>query len=174
MRSRREILKQFSTVVAGSAVLAGSAASTKAARAASMRAFASGGTSSAPWGLLAPIAPGHAVGRGWKVTDLSAVRAGASILTLTHRDGRTGRIHICAQQGKSAGVARTHLLDLVLMDGGDGDKRTDESLGRVIRSLAKRIARNELGTVDRATLEDMARMLPHTERMALFGPENLT
>jgi hypothetical protein len=60
------------------------------------------------------------------------------------------------------------------MDGGDGDKRTDESLGRVIRTLAKRIARNELGAVDKQTLHDMARMLTHKERLLLFGPENLT
>ena len=59
------------------------------------------------------------------------------------------------------------------MDGGDGDKRTDENLGRVIRTMAKRIAKNELGAIDSSTLDSMARMLTHNERLALYGPEKL-
>ncbi len=174
MRSRRELLKQVGASVAGGAVLAGTAVKSKAARASCLRAFASGGSSHAPWALLTPLSVGRPVGRGWTVTALSPVRTGASVLTLTHRDGRIERVHICARRDQATGIARTHLLDLVLMDGGDGAKQTDESLGRVIRSLAKRISRNELNTVDSTTLSDMSRMMTHKERMALFGPENLT
>ena len=174
MRSRRELLKQVGAGVAGSAVLVGTAARSKAARASCLRAFASGGSSSAPWALLTPLSPDKPVGRGWSLTDLSPVRRGASVLTLTHRDGAEARVHICARLDHATGIANTHLLDLVLMDGGNGAKATDESLGRVIRTLAKRIARNELKTVDSSLLSDMSRMLTHQERMALFGPENLT
>lgn len=174
MQSRRDLLKHLGIGLASSTVLVGAACSSKAARAASLRAFAGGSSSEAPWALLAPLSKGESVGRGWSVTELSPVQGGASVLNLCHRDGRTARVHICAQRGKATGVARTYLLDLVLMDGGDGDKRTDESLGRVIRTLAKRIARNELGAVDKQTLHDMARMLTHKERLLLFGPENLT
>ena len=56
----------------------------------------------------------------------------------------TARVHICARGGQGAGLTHSHLLDFVLMDGGDGDKRTQENLGRVIMGLAKRVAKNEL------------------------------
>jgi len=59
------------------------------------------------------------------------------------------------------------------MDGGDGQRPTTESLARVVTGIAKRIAKNELGTVDGATLDAMARMLTHEERKAFYGPENL-
>jgi hypothetical protein len=59
------------------------------------------------------------------------------------------------------------------MDGGNGDKRTQENLGRVILGIAKRISTNELGSVDEVTIDAMSKMLTHDERMALYGPENL-
>jgi len=173
MQSRRDILKKIGTGVAGAAVVGGAAVSTRRAQAASLRAFAAGGSSEAPWALLSPLSPGKSAGKGWTATDLTRVQEGASILTLTHRDQGTARVHICARHGSGSGVAHSHLLDLVLMDGGDGDKRTDEGLGRVIRGLAKRVASNELGAVNKETLEGMARMLTHSERVALYGPEKL-
>jgi len=173
MQSRRDMLKKLGLTVAGAAVATGATLATKEAQAASLRAFAEGGSGAAPWPLLTPVAPGKPAGRGWTATHLSAVRDGASILTLTHNTGATARVHICARRGPATGVARTNLLDLVLMDGGDGDKATEEGLGRVIRTMAKRVARNELGAIDNQTLDNMARMLTHNERLALYGPENL-
>lgn len=173
MQSRRDLLKKLGAGVAGAAVVTTSTLSVKEAQAASLRAFAEGGSSDAPWPLLAPLEPGKSVGQGWTATELSPVRSGASILTLTHRDGHAARVHICARRGPATGVARTHLLDLVLMDGGDGDKRTDEGLGRVLRTMAKRVSKTELAAIDSTTLDSMARMLTHTERLALYGPERL-
>jgi hypothetical protein len=167
------MLKKLSAGMAGAAVMTSAAISTREAQAASLRAFAEGGSADAPWPLLSPLAPGKSAGKGWTATDLDPVRNGASVLTLTHRNGATARVHLCARRGPATGVARTHLLDLVLMDGGDGDKRTNEDLGRVLRSMAKRVARNELSAVDNTTLDSMARMLTHNERLALYGPERL-
>ena len=42
-----------------------------------------------------------------------------------------------------------------------------------MQGIAKRIAKNELGAVEDGTLDAMTRMLTHTERMALYGPENI-
>ena len=173
MQSRRDLLKKLGTGVAGAAVMANAGLSIKDAQAASLRAFAARGSADAPWPLLSPIAPGKSAGRGWTATDLTPVREGAAILTLTHRGGQTARVHICARHGAATGVARTHLLDLVLMDGGDGDKRTDEGLGRVLTTLAKRVEKNELSAIDGTTLDSMSRMLTHNERLALYGPEKL-
>ena len=71
------------------------------------------------------------------------------------------------------GITHSHLLDFVLMDGGNGDKRTQENLGRIIVGIAQRVSKNELGVVDADTIDAMSRMLTHEERMALYGPENL-
>ena len=173
MDSRRDGLKKLGAGLAGAAVLTTAAASTREAQAASLRAFAEGGSSDAPWPLLSPLAPGKSAGKGWTATDLEPVREGASVLTLTYRDGTVARVHICARHGRGTGVAHTHLLDLVLMDGGDGSKHTNENLGRVLRTLAKRVAKNELGAMDSTTLDSMARMLTHNERLTLYGPERL-
>jgi hypothetical protein len=173
MQSRRDILKKLGAGAAAVTVVAGSSASFKEAQATSLRAFAEGGSSEAPWPLLSPVRPGSSTGGGWIAQELSPVRNGASILTLSHHDGHTAEVHICARRGSATGVARTHLLDLVLMDGGQGAKPTDESLGRVLRTMAKRVAKNELAAMDSTTLDSMARMLTHNERLALYGPETM-
>jgi hypothetical protein len=173
MQSRRDLLKKLGVGVAGAALVANTALNLKDAQAASLRAFAEGGSASAPWPLLSPVGPGSSAGQGWTAKALSPVRNGAAVLTLSNREGRTARVHICARRGSATGVAQTHLLDLVLMDGGDGNKPTDEGLGRVLRTLAKRVAKNELSAIDVTTLDSMARMLTHKERLALYGPEKL-
>ena len=86
---------------------------------------------------------------------------------------RVGRFLVCARGGSGSGLTHTNILDFVLMDGGDGDKRTQENLGRVIMGIAKRVSKNELEALDDEAMDAMSRMLTHEERMALFGPENL-
>ena len=60
----------------------------------------------------------------------------------------------------------------VLMDGGDGNLRTNEGLARVVKGIANRAAKNEV-CADNSTLDAMSGMLTHDERKALFGPENI-
>ena len=173
MQSRRDLLKAVSTGIAGAAVVTTAGVSANKARAASLRAFAEGSGSDAPWCLLAPLRQGSSIGKGWKLSKLSPVQSGASVLTLDHSIHGTARVHICGRSGGDTGLTHSHLLDLRLMDGGDGEQRTPESLARVVTGIAKRIAKNELGAVDESTLDAMSRMLTHEERKALFGPENL-
>lgn len=63
------------------------------------------------------------------------------------------------------------MLDLVIMDGRDGDQPTNERLGRVIMDIASRIRKNE--TSDTADLRTLSRMMPHNARIDAYGPENL-
>ncbi|MFT5679167.1 MAG: hypothetical protein ACI8RZ_000071 [Myxococcota bacterium] len=164
MNSRRDILK---TAGLGAAALA----LTSASQHRSIAAFARGEDAGAPWWLMAPLSAGSSIGGGWSLAGLSPVAAGASVLTVAHRDGRQTRVHLCTWSEAPRGVAHTALLDMVVMDGGQGDQPTEESLGRALRSLASRIRRNELDSgVD---LAELARMQSHEERVARYGPESL-
>ena len=167
MQSRRDILKAFGTTLAASATLSLSA------QARSLKAFVSGTTSDAPWALLSPLKLGASVGKGWSIRKLSTVKGGAAVMTLSHGVHGEARIHICAHRGKGQGLSQTRLLDFVLMDGGDGNLRTNEGLARVVKGIADRVAKNEVCAVDNSILDAMSGMLTHDERMALFGPENI-
>ena len=166
MTSRREILKKMSAGMALSVVATGVSKSQAVA------AFANGTSlDSAPWWLLSPLKEGSSVGKGWVLDSLGPIEQGAAILTLRHADGRFQNIHLCVHDGEPKGLAHTSLLDLVLMDGGQGDKPTDESLGRVLMGLAKRIEHNELAGVE--DLTDLASLQTHAQRVERYGPENL-
>jgi len=174
MQSRRDVLKVMGSTVAGATLVTGATGvASSSARASMLRTFASGGSGEAPWCLMEPIAQGMCVGKGWSVAKLSPVQKGASVLTLSHLVHGDAQVHICARRGPNSGLTHSHLLDIVLMDGGNGNKRTQENLGRVIKGIAQRISKNELGSVDEHTIDAMSRMLTHEERMALYGPENL-
>jgi hypothetical protein len=169
MQSRRDILKAFGTTAVASA----SGLGAFRAHAASLHAFTTGISAEAPWCLMAPLTKGESLGKGWRLSDLTPVKSGASIMTLSHLVQGQARIHICARVGRSRGLSHTHLLDLVLMDGANGERRTQEGLARVVKGIAKRIAKNELCAVDDTTIDSMSKMMSHDQRRALFGPENL-
>lgn len=164
MNSRRDLLK---TAGLGAAALALTGVSQRE----SITALAKGRDASAPWWLMAPLSAGSSIGGGWSLAALSPIQAGASILTLTHREGRQARVHLCARRAAPRGVAHTELLDLLLMDGRQGSGATEEGLGRALRSLAGRIRRNELATG--IELSELARLQPHDDRVAQYGAEAL-
>jgi len=91
-------------------------------------------------------------------------------LGLRHADGRHAQVHLCARDGRPRGLAHTALFDLVLMDGGQGDRPTDEGLGRALLTVASRVRSNELQTADRR----VAGLLSHVERVERFGAATLT
>lgn len=128
-------------------------------------------TGPSPWWLLAPLTPGAVVGRGWRVDTLSGVTKGAAVLSLAHDDGRVARVHVCAHDGAPRGVAHTALFDLILMDGGDGKRQTEEDIGCVVISLAGVIRNNELA--EDGDLGPLARLMTHPDRVATYGPETL-
>jgi hypothetical protein len=100
------------------------------------------------------------------------VEDGATILTLAQRDGEIARVHICARHGQARGLASTELFDLVLMDGGQGDRPTEESLARVLRQLARHIRRSEQ-TVGEDGLRMVTGLSTHGDRVARYGAEAL-
>lgn len=169
MASRRQVLQALGVGVVATSALAPAAASA-ASRAASSAPRWS--RSAAPWWLLAPCQVGSAVGRGWQLDHLSTVHEGAAVLSLSHRDGRLARVHVCARHGRPTGVAHTALFDLVLMDGAAGDRPTDESLGRVLSQLARRIRRNEQA-MGEDQLRGIVGLRSHTDRVDRYGPEAL-
>jgi len=59
------------------------------------------------------------------------------------------------------GVARTEDVDLILMNGGDGDDPTAEALGRVLRSLAARM-----------TGPAPPGLLTHDERLSAYADDH--
>ncbi|MCB9778818.1 MAG: hypothetical protein H6742_09665 [Alphaproteobacteria bacterium] len=179
MESRRKILKKIglTTAAAGLAVSAAASARASAAPLAAEPGAPEGQTPDAvagtgPWWLLAPLKRGSHLGGGWFLAHLGAVRDGASVITLQHAEHGVARAHLCMRDGQPRGLAHTAMLDLVLMDGGQGDKATEESLGRVLLGLARVVADNELHAD--GDLRELARMQPHEQRVAAYGPENLT
>lgn len=167
MESRRSILKMLAL---GGALFASEAGATASA-------LASVGEGSRlpdgpePWWLIAPLESGSRLARGWRVHSLSRVEQGASVLELRNTNGNVARIHVCFRQGKAKGLAHTRMFDLLLMDGGNGDRSTDEHLARVLKDVARRIRSNEVRKD--GDMRPMSRMLTHNERVDAYGPENL-
>ncbi|MEL6349631.1 MAG: twin-arginine translocation signal domain-containing protein [Myxococcota bacterium] len=113
---------------------------------------------------------GH-LGLGWFIVRMSAVQRGAMVLSLGHEDGRLARVHLCAHDGEPRGLAHTALLDFILMDGGQGDRPTEEDLGRVLVSLANRLREHELDSA--LNLLELATLETHGQRVTRYGPETL-
>jgi hypothetical protein len=125
----------------------------------------------APWWLFAPLQAGSALGAGWSLGSLSEVRRGACVLELVHESGDVARVHVCGHDGRPKGLAHGHMVDLVLMDGGNGDKPTDEQLGRVLLGIAVRVRLNE-GSPE-GDLAPLAAMMSHPDRVARYGAHSL-
>ena len=112
-----------------------------------------------PWELLHPLQAGAVVSAGWHVAELSAVVGGACVLTLANERGRTHRIHLCGNTGRPQGLVHTERVDLVVMNGGQGDLPTDEGFAQAVAAVAHVIAANE----GRAAV--VSTLVPHAERL---------
>ena len=64
------------------------------------------------------------------------------------------------------GLAHSELFDLLLMDGGDGNQPTNESLGRVLKDIERRIRKNEVR--EDVNLRPLART-KHDERGCVWS-----
>lgn len=119
-----------------------------------------------PWELVQPLAMGSVVAHGWRVAGLTEVVDGSCVLTLQNERGRAHRVHLCRNEGTPQGVVYTQQLDLLVMNGGQGDLPTDEGLAQAVAELAHVLARNES-----ARPHVVAALLPQAERVRLFaGP----
>jgi ferredoxin len=119
-----------------------------------------------PWGLLAPFGEGAALGRGWVLESLSPIRGGATTMLLRHERDGIARVNIRRNGGAPLGVAHTDHLDFMLMNGGGGSARTEESIGQVLTDLAATLRAAGNGACDAALLSALR---PHTETHAPSG-----
>lgn len=122
-------------------------------------------TTTEVWPLFDPLGPDSEVGLGWRLESLSDLRRGALVLALRHDGGRRAELHLCRRGHEPRGIAHTAELDLVLMNDGDGTVHTDESLGRVIKTLARLIAKNVRHTP--------SGLLAHGQRINAHGPRRI-
>jgi len=120
----------------------------------------------APWDLVRPLAMGSAVANGWSVAGLSAAVDGSCGLTLRNERGREHRVHICRNDGSPQGLVYTEHFDLVVMNGGQGDLPTEESVGQAVAQVAHILAANES---DARQAPIVTALLPHAERLRMCG-----
>lgn len=166
--NRRDWLKAMAAGGAGALFPFGNRASALAGEVLGLAELMDG---PAPQWLLSPLGPGSRLSNGWSIEGLSPVRRGAAVLTLRSDGGEEARVHLCRRGAKPRGIAQSHHLDFVLMNGSDGKTPSDEGLGVVLLSIAKRVARNE----QRASkmLASLDAMEPHDQRVRRYGAETL-
>lgn len=164
MISRRNLLK----ILAGSSVTATIVGMNTVQ---SWQNFSEDGIQTPPWWLLAPLHQGDSIGKGWRITDLRPVEKGATVLELQHQSGATTQIHICAIEDAPMGVVHTQFLDLILMDGGQGNQPTNEDLGRVVMNVALKIQKHEAELLNHPEILNI--LEGHDFRMFQYGSENL-
>jgi hypothetical protein len=122
----------------------------------------------APWALVRPLALGSVVAHGWRVADLTGALDGSCVLTLQNQRGRAHRVHLCRNDGRPQGLVHTERLDLVVMNGGQGDLPTEEGLAQAVAEVAHVLAANEHARQQEPVV---VALLPHAERVRLFaGP----
>jgi len=117
-----------------------------------------------PWELVAPLALGSVVAHGWKVAGLTGAVDGSCVLTLQNERGRSHRVHLCRNDGQPSGLVYTRQLDLVVMNGGEGDLPTDETLAQAVAEVAHVLAANESSRDATVTA-----LLAHSERVRRFN-----
>jgi hypothetical protein len=117
-----------------------------------------------PWQMLRPLALGSTLAGGWKVAGLSDIEHGSCVLTLANERGRTHRIHLCRNDGRPQGVVHTEALDLLVMNGGQGDQPTEEGLAQAVAEVAHALAANEGRHAPLVTS-----LLPQAERAERFA-----
>ncbi len=123
-----------------------------------------------PWSLVAPFSADMEVGLGWRVASLSEVRRGAAVLTLRHDEGRQAQVHLCRRRGLPRGLAHTNTLDMFLMNDGDGQQQTNEDIGRVVKTIAAWVHRNEQSA---GSLAVPPQLLTHSTRVRRYGPREI-
>lgn len=120
----------------------------------------------APWDLLRPLSKGAPVAHGWRLADLTGPVGGACVLTLENQIGRIQRVHLCRNDGRPQGLVYTGKLDLVVMNGGQGDLGTEEGFAQAVAAVSHVLAANESSI---ANAHVMDALLPHAERLRRYA-----
>jgi hypothetical protein len=123
-------------------------------------------TAKAPWEFLHPLGVGSAAAYGWRVAGLTGPVDGSCVLTLRNERDREMRVHLCRNDGHPQGIVYTNRLDLVVMNGGQGDLPTDEGFAQAVAEVAHVLAANES---DRRRDPVVTSLLSQAERLRLYG-----
>jgi hypothetical protein len=122
-----------------------------------------------PWDLVRPLAAGSTVAKGWHLAAMSGAVDGSCVVTLQNARGRTHRVHLCRNDGRPQGLVYTKRFDLIVMNEGEGDLPTEESLAQAVAELAHVLAANEH---DRRHESVVTALLPQAERVRMFSGSN--
>jgi len=136
------------------------------ARAATPSGPAAPASAPMPAWLIAPLKRGSDLGSGWSLANVAGVVQGAFVLELVNLSGRHVELHLSRLAGAARGIASSKHLDFLLMNGGDGGVPSDEELGLVVLSLARRITENEERRGASARLP--ASVISHDARLAQY------
>jgi ferredoxin len=115
-----------------------------------------------PWALLAPFGEGAPIGLGWVLQSLSPVRGGGASLALRHGQHGTAHVTIRRNDGAPLGIAHTDRLDFLVMNGGSGRTRTEDSIAAALIAMADTLQRHPTVVSDAL----VAALLPHAEAPA--------
>lgn len=116
---------------------------------------------------VSPLASGVHVGHGWSIGAVTARAEGFVEMILEDGDGVQAQVAVYRRDGQARGLAHTGYLDFVLMNGADGGHPSDEALGLVVMSIAKRAERNERLAVVKA--EDARQLISHHEWLSTLA-----
>lgn len=119
-----------------------------------------------PWDLVRPLALGSTVANGWHLAAMSGAVDGSCVVTLENARGRAHRVHLCRNDGRPQGLVYTKRFDLIVMNEGEGDLPTEESLAQAVAELAHVLAANEN---DRRHESVVTALLPQAERVRMFA-----
>jgi hypothetical protein len=114
---------------------------------------------------VSPLAAGSVLAHGWRLAELGPVKDGSCVATLQNVRGRARRVHLCRNAGTPQGLVYTRRVDLVVMNEGQGDLPTEETLAQAVAELAHVIAANERTVPDRLFTD----LLPQGERVQRFA-----
>ncbi len=122
--------------------------------------------------LFAPLI-GRPLPGGFRVLAVSDVQRGSATVTLARQDGARAVVQVFRRSPLSAGLATTRLLDLRWMNGGDGDRITQEAGGVAVMSLAARVRRVESAALRGGVSPDqrvaLRALFTHEQRNAVHG-----
>ncbi len=96
-----------------------------------------------PWHLFAPLTAGSVVSQSLTLLSVSPVTQGGFTVELGTSEGVAARIAVCRASRSVDAVATTDQLGLLVVNGGHGRARTDESVAKAVVALASVIRSNE-------------------------------
>lgn len=118
--------------------------------------------------VFSPLGTGTLIYDGWTIVR-TYVQGNAVVIELEHTLHDQLRIDVCRRNpSNSAGIARTDLFELILMNNGAGNSATPAQVERLARMIAAALRRTE-GALQLGATE----LYTHEQRVALFDTNRL-